>query len=347
MRGNYWYDTQIKDHKQQFKNITNAGRTNASKASGAQILDLFVYHSYNLKDQLGTIRLGKQVLSWGESTFISGGINASNPMNIAAFRRSGSEIKESLIPVEMLSIAQNISANLAVEAFYQFKWRQNELDNCGTFFANDISANGCNHNLTVLNTQQKLNAQGAPIGLFKQMGVNWSDIDEGVIVMRQRNQNAKDNGQFGFSLRYMFNPLETEFGLFFMNYHSKMPFLGANALSAQDMQAWLTNPNVASMPSAMRDKLTPIYLAGKSSYFMEYPQNIRLYGISFATTLPNGTAMQGEISYRPNLPLQINTTDVLYALIPGASKRKHKLRLVIFFLMLRVLARFYLPLKLA
>ncbi len=53
-------------------------------------------------------------------------------------------------------------------------------------------------------------------------------------------------------------------------------------------------------------------MAGNSRYFIEYPEDIRLYGLSFSTTLPSGTAWSGEISYRPNAPVQINTTDILY-----------------------------------
>lgn len=54
-------------------------------------------------------------------------------------------------------------------------------------------------------------------------------------------------------------------------------------------------------------------MAGNGSYFMEYPEDIRLYGLSFSTTLPTGTAWAGEVSYRPNAPVQLNTTDILYA----------------------------------
>ncbi|WP_162874251.1 DUF1302 family protein, partial [Pseudomonas viridiflava] len=33
----------------------------------------------------------------------------------------------------------------------------------------------------------------------------------------------------------------------------------------------------------------------------------------FSATLPTGTAWSGEISYRPNAPVQVNTTDILYS----------------------------------
>ena len=54
-------------------------------------------------------------------------------------------------------------------------------------------------------------------------------------------------------------------------------------------------------------------MLGRGQYYLEYPEDIRLYGLSFSTTLPTGTAWSGEISYRPNAPVQLNTTDILYA----------------------------------
>ena len=59
--------------------------------------------------------------------------------------------------------------------------------------------------------------------------------------------------------------------------------------------------------------LLPLVVAGNSSYYVEYPEDIRLYGLSFSTTLPTGTAWSGEVSYRPNAPVQLNTTDILYS----------------------------------
>ncbi|HCN47421.1 MAG TPA: DUF1302 domain-containing protein, partial [Pseudomonas sp.] len=75
--------------------------------------------------------------------------------------------------------------------------------------------------------------------------------------------------------------------------------------------------------TAAAPSLMPLVVAGNSSYYVEYPEDIRLYGLSFSTTLPTGTAWSGEISYRPNAPVQLNTTDILYSgltpLNPNAS----------------------------
>jgi hypothetical protein len=41
---------------------------------------------------------GRQVISWGESTFIANGINVINPVDLSKIRIPGSELKEAFIP---------------------------------------------------------------------------------------------------------------------------------------------------------------------------------------------------------------------------------------------------------
>ena len=52
---------------------------------------------------------------------------------------------------------------------------------------------------------------------------------------------------------------------------------------------------------------------GTATYFAEYPENIRLFGLSFNTLGPAGVAIQGEYSYRPNLPVAYSTAEVILA----------------------------------
>ncbi|MDF9882989.1 hypothetical protein OKW12_004157 [Pseudomonas silensiensis] len=147
VRGKYWYDFELKDEDREFKPISDSGRKEGAKSSGAQILDAFVYHNYSIADLPGTVRAGKQVVSWGESTFIGNSINSINPIDVSAFRRPGAEIKEGLIPVNMLFASQGLTDQLSVEGFYQLEWDQTVVDNCGTFFGNDVVADGCNKQL--------------------------------------------------------------------------------------------------------------------------------------------------------------------------------------------------------
>ncbi|MDH1210525.1 DUF1302 domain-containing protein [Pseudomonas chengduensis] len=312
IRGKYWYDFELKDEHRLFKDIDDHNRKEAAQASGAQFLDAFVYHNYFIGEQPGSVRLGKQVVSWGESTFILNSINSINPIDVAAFRRPGAEIKEGLIPVNMFYVSQSLTENLSAEAFYQLEWDQTVVDNCGTFFAQyDTVADGCDSSLNVLTPAL------APFG----NALGYQTTSEGVVVPRGGDRDARDDGQWGLALRYIFEPLDTEFGAYAMNYHSRTPFFSAKAAGQAEYLESLNVVlgNVAGIPGGVPG-IAIANVAGGSEYFMEYPEDIRLYGLSFATTLPTGTAWSGEVSYRPNAPVQLNSTDVTYAPVRGLAQ---------------------------
>ena len=282
VRGKYWYDFETKDEHRLLYDIDDHNRKEAAQASGAQILDAFIYHNYNLGDLPGSVRVGKQVVSWGESTFIQNSINSINPVDAAAFRRPGAEIKEGLIPVNMLYVAQSLTDTLSMEAFYQLEWDQTVIDNCGTFFApSDTAADGCDDRLAVFG------ADVAP-GESNNTGAPGNPI----FVPRAGDRDAKDSGQYGVALRWFAEQLnDTEFGLYAMNYHSRTP-----------SGSFLITTN--GSPTTAR-------------YFLEYPEDIRLYGLSFQTNV-GGTALSGELSYRPNMPIGINSTDLTFAALGSA-----------------------------
>ena len=66
LRGKYWYDFELKDEHREFKDIDDSGRKTLAKSSGAELLDAFIYHNYAIGDLPGSVRLGKQVVNWGE-----------------------------------------------------------------------------------------------------------------------------------------------------------------------------------------------------------------------------------------------------------------------------------------
>ncbi len=69
-------------------------------------------------DAFVDMRLGKHVLNWGESTFIPNGINAINPFDVSQLRLPGSELREALLPVSMVSMSVAPTYALSLEAFY-------------------------------------------------------------------------------------------------------------------------------------------------------------------------------------------------------------------------------------
>lgn len=294
LRGKYWYDFETKDGSQRFYDISDRGRDRLQKGSGIELMDAFFYHNYSIGNNPGNIRLGRQVVSWGESLFIGNSINSINPIDVSAFRRPGAEVKEGLIPVEMIYLSQGLTQNLTAELFYQLKWAPSVVDNCGTFFsASDTLAKGCNDRLTIVQDlphRDPALVNGGPAGLAMYN------------VRYRKDREARDDGQFGVALRWFVPQLnDTEFGFYAMNYHSRAP-----AFSTVKGYATLL-PGVPGIDGAR----------GAGGYFLEYPEDIRLYGVSFQTSI-GGATVAGELSYRPNYNLQINTSDLSLTALPGA-----------------------------
>ncbi|MDP3813473.1 DUF1302 domain-containing protein [Pseudomonas sp.] len=334
VRGKYWYDFELKDESRLFKDIDDHNRKEGAQASGAQVLDAFIYHNYSIADLPGSVRVGKQVVSWGESTFIGNSINSINPVDAAAFRRPGAEIKEGLIPVNMFYVAQSLTDNLSMEAFYQLEWDQTVADNCGTFFSSsDVVADGCDNNLTVPGSTTPAGVAGirALQPIAAATGSGFEIEDEGVVVQRGGDRDARDNGQYGLALRWLGD--NTEYGAYYMNYHSRTPFFNTQtadaATFAQFDPASIGDPTTTlgllcavfgpgcGGPAFLgaAGALASVTALGNGEYFMSYPEDIRLYGLSFSTVLPTGTSWAGEASYRPNAPIQINSTALNTALV--------------------------------
>src|SRR5690606_2988147 len=140
----------------------------------------------------------------------------------------------------------------------------------GTFFGADTIADGCDGNFTV----------GTPAGVAAGipfaglMGVTLEP--EGLIVPRGGDRDARDEGQWGLALRWLGD--EAEYGVYAMNYHSRLPYLGFTTPDAADIGL------AASLPlGGLSGPLASTSLLGNSQYFFEYPEDIRLYGLSFAT----------------------------------------------------------------
>lgn len=260
LRGKYWYDQAMADNKVLHGHVptatVNSATTSAtdlqsgvnyqanqplddsnfddlSKAQGATLLDAFAYAEFDVMDMPLDVRLGRQVVSWGESTFIIGGLNAINPADLSAFRRPGAELKEGLLPVGMAYANLGISDSLSAEVFYQYEYQNTVTDACGTFFStSDVSAQGCN----------TLTVNGGALSLNR----NDSLADA-----------PADDNQYGAALRYFADAIETEFGLFAMNTHSRLPVYNVKADESSDYATLLGFVASAGFGGAILDPTDP------------------------------------------------------------------------------------------
>lgn len=293
VRFNYWYDDILENknmpHGHTANNYTPNTKFNTSafddyaKGKGINLLDAFVYTNFDIGDMPVDLRVGRQVLSWGESTFIQNGINAINPADVNALRRPGAELKEALLPVGMVSMSLGLTENLSFDSFVMFEWDNTKLDGCGTYFSSVDIIGGPGCNKVTLNPE---------VGANTILGDKES-VEAGLYVARADDIKASNSGQYGLSFRYYSLGLDTEFGAYFLNVHNTAPII-----SAYDWRTPQMSNNVVS-------SLGP-------RYFTEWPEDNKIYGLSFSTAL-GSWSWSGEVSYRPAQAVQINTTEILSA----------------------------------
>ncbi len=302
LRAKYWYDQELESGTRPHGNSANAYTPNTELAmdgfdsfaqgSGIELLDAFVYNTFYLGENEVPldVRIGRQVVSWGESTFIQNSINSINPVDVSAFRRPGAEIKEGLLPVPLVYVSSSLTDALSIEAFYQLAWENTVIEGCGTYFSTaDVAAAGCN----VVTLTGLLDDQ--------------TNMAAGLFIPRQPDLEPDDDGQYGIALRYFAEQLAgTEFGLYYMNYHSRTPLLGGVPSANESLGGPPGTPFIPGNP-----------LGGNPQYFAEFPEDIELFGFSFAANI-KGFAISGEVSHRPDFPMQINTVELLQGAVGEA-----------------------------
>ncbi len=307
VRFNYWYDYVVSEenmpHGHAGNNYFGGTKLNDdifddySQGKGVELLDAFVYANFDLGDMPTSVRLGRQVLSWGESTFVFNGINDINPLDVNAARRPGAEIKEALLPVGMLSTSIGLTNTLNLEAFYQYEWDNTKLDGCGTYFSSVdiIGGSGCG--------KVTLNPELTEGNFLSDR----QSVEAGAYIGSNPTREASDSGQWGANLRYYSMDLDTEFGVYYLNLHNNTPIISA--------YNWIEDPRASQAGVSPLDlgftwSSPNGYPIDGPRLVLEYPEDTEVYGFSFSTNV-GLWSIAGEYSYRDGVPVQINTTEIL------------------------------------
>lgn len=258
-----------------------------NSARGIDLLDAFVFTNFDLGTMPTTLRAGKQVINWGESLALQGGMNQFNAIDVAAIRTPGAELREALLPEESIYVNFQLPAGLSLEAFYAFNWRKTELDAVGTFFSS-------------------LDFFG-PGGAYVNTVVPEQPNPEGIgTLYRAASDLADDQGQYGVKLGYWADWLNdgTELAAYFVNYHSKLPILEYSNGAPPAIDGAICSPPPPAPP-------VPCGLPAQF-YRDAYPEDIKYVGASFATTVL-GSTLSGETLYSWNTPFQISSGEILGA----------------------------------
>jgi hypothetical protein len=361
IRGSFLYDVDVMDGDTRRTPLSHDAKNLVG--SYGRLLDAFGYWRFDLGSMPSELRLGRQVVSWGESTFIQGGVNTINHFDVSALRVPGSELKEAFLPQEMAVFNVQFSNRWSAQALYLFDWDDTEPEPAGSFFStNDFATPGGQR--VVLG-----------FGAFSDQGVDFRPLGGPVIsdfqqVPRSDSRAPSDQGQFGFNVKLFLPDFNngTEFGLYFLNYHSRLPVISAHtgtqaglgnafgalnaagaaaqalagdqplnsaialgtALGVQRAAAAGGNLSAAAAQqyatigantllaggdvTTQASNLATAEFARTSSYYTEFPEDIKMLGLSFNTQLQKtGVALQGEVTYRHDVPLQYDDVELLFA----------------------------------
>ena len=298
LRGKAWYDDALKNGSVRFGNqnngyngytlspppaaggapgqlgsrraLSDSGFEKLNKFSGLYLLDAYAYNTFDVAGLPMQVRAGNQVVNWGESLFIQG-VNQINPIDVPSFRKPGAQLKEVFLPVPIVHANQSLGDYGSVEAFWQAKWKNTPIEaGCGNYWAvtgGNISASpgGCSSAVTLVNS----NPYGAAVNAY---------------VPTVKGKEASDSGQFGAAYRFNSDALDTEFGLYGMQIHSRTPVLSLK----------FENNGTASPFSAL----------------WEYPEKMKIFGVSASTNL-GGWSVGAEVGHTRDVPVQIDGNDLL------------------------------------
>lgn len=202
----------------------DTARTPLSEAAKREIvhdvrlLDLWVGKGFEIGGQRASVRLGNQFLNWGESLFLPGGINASNPFDYQRLNQPGTQLKEAFLPVPTLSASSGLGHGWSAEAYVQLGWKRTKFAPVGGYWSvADIYDKG----------RQPIYLGPDPASA-KALGLPAS-----ATIPVAPDAEPRNGGQWGMALRWQPEGSAANFGFYAMNYHDKTPNLQWVAEGAQ------------------------------------------------------------------------------------------------------------------
>src|SRR4029453_8874173 len=262
--------------------LSDEGAQPRSRFSGVVLDNLYVRGRHQIETLPLDWTLGYQKLDWGNRYIVLGGLRDLNPIDIPALTRPGmlQRDQETRIPVPQIFARLGVTAATSIEGFYQFHFERNAPNQCGTFYSGvDWYSEGCNI-LTAGNGSDRV------------------ALATGNFLKRAPTVMPPNAGQFGAALTHTVEDWGTKFGLYATQFHSRTGYSGVIK-----SQGTTGAPFVPGDPGGQNP-----------TYFTEFPEDIRMFGVSFATKLKGGTGF-GELTYRPNQPLQFNASDLIGAVV--------------------------------
>lgn len=314
------------------------GEARQVHGSDLRLLDGYVsFYLPFIGDRELSVKVGRQVVNWGESALLLlNSLNTVNPVSQPRLQTPGFDLKELVIPVGMVFVQTDLTESASIEAYYQYEWEPLETTAPGAWGApsDTLGAGGTYAMLSFgkapedpLGLYQPNQNPDDPIGLLDSEASRtiYRNFEE------ERRRRPDDGGQYGVALKFFLEDFNngTELAFYHANYHARVPSVSGLAAQATCIPAPGADPltNLVNLAAACGGSVDPISGSITTSeepvpvdtaqLIVEYPENIKLYGLSFNTTVGDW-ALAGEYAFRENLPIQIQTTDLVFHLLQPA-----------------------------
>lgn len=165
-----------------------------------RLLDFWVSKGFSIGEQRARIRIGNQVVNWGESLFVPGGINQTNSMDLMRLSQPGTQLKEAVLPAPMINFATGMGHGFNLEAYVQQGWNRNYFPPVGSYWSTASIGKGAE-------------TYGLPT-----------------------TRTPKESGQAGVALRYQPEGTSLNLGFYALNYHDKSPVVTTSTTSTSGFQ---------------------------------------------------------------------------------------------------------------
>jgi len=273
-----------------FNQFTDA----AVQAQGGygRILDAYGYTAFKVGDESrATVRLGRHVVNWGESTFFPNIAYAQGPFDGTKTGIPGTEVKDSVLPEDQISASLEVNPRWTLLMQAQYGFHPTIAAAPGSYLS---TSDGVGPGGSCLGPYTSIPAIPFSFGGFSgcSFGSRGADV------------TPSDVGQWGLGTRWRATD-ETELGLYYLNYNDRTPLPYINVMT----------PGTA-IPVALQPSFGGITQIGNGSYQIHYFDNVKLVGGTVSTTL-GSVAVTAELTYKQGAPSLVNT--LVNPLAPAAA----------------------------
>jgi hypothetical protein len=168
--------------------------------------DAWVAKGFILNGERASVKVGNQVMNWGESLFFGGGINGVNPIDYQRAATPGTLVKETLLAQPAVSFNSALGNGFSGEAYYQFGYTNSYFPPVGSYWSTGYSL-------------------GAGAYNYQSDNITYVPGTAGYYPLNNNVPGQWTQGQFGGALRWQPESTQINVAAYAINYIDKAPQL--------------------------------------------------------------------------------------------------------------------------